>query len=135
MARWPQFIDRLFISSANLAYRHVHPFHNCRSRPAAAHSLVHVPVWYRWGEAERRSTDQDPQLALFAPTPEQLQMGTTILVRDPPSLPQPDPYTKKYVGQPWKAFFSRRDASNARLIAQEMPINRQQRYDRSLNPP
>ena len=95
----------------------------------------HVPVWYRWGDAEKCCAEKDPQLALLAPLPEQLQVGTTMLVREPPSIPHPDATRKKYLPRPWQAFFARRDKLNARRMQTETPVERQRRLARARDPP
>jgi hypothetical protein len=101
----------------------------------------HVPVWYPWSHVEARFAQENPFFAQFAPLPEQLQMGTTILVRDP-SLElrgQPQEMQGQVVRNDkpltWKEFFIERDNMNARRLQSETPVDCQRHLAWEANLP
>jgi hypothetical protein len=100
----------------------------------------HVPVWYRWGRDEVQAITKNPELVQFAPLPEQLQSGTTLLTWEPLGKPSMQGHGIKQSTEDtrlpmWQDFFTVHDALNAQNLALETSAHRQQCLQREQQPP
>ncbi|PPQ81520.1 hypothetical protein CVT26_010863 [Gymnopilus dilepis] len=137
--------DQAFISGLNSSVAHFRPdfervgvfldiLDMIKLRPHFSVDFLlrfHVPVWYRWGDAEREAARNHPEIARLAPHPDQLRSATpvttlTALTVQSPTI-TPD--------RPWEAFFAERKRQEPFVIRSESPVQRGRRLNRSLNHP
>lgn len=98
-----------------------------------------IPVWYFWGDDERKMARKSPYIARLAPLPHQLQVPMTILTTSPspivstPTTPNstslPLQAKPKPSSRPWVLYFEEREKKKVD------PIQLQRAQNRMINRP
>lgn len=85
-----------------------------------------IPVWYPWGDAEKKASQTNLKLARLAPLPHQLQDIATFLTSAPTPVMQTKPS--------WLIFKENWEKRRKELKLIETPEHRRSREDRERNP-